>query len=187
MTLDLRKRKTLKDIMGDPWVNLGWEKLRPYRELPCDNRDPGMTEVMVNMGLQWNKIQQSLRRRRYGNIMATFLILYPKKPEVEGHTNTLRSIPSIGPNSWSSLPTCKVQLKASALPGRRSCSEPVFPTWLREAENQWPEENQESGLKAKEAPSVRRCSELSTATPAQPFSGPGAIPSTHSTNNSCGA
>lgn len=138
MTLDLRKRKTLKDIMGDPWVNLGWEKLRPYRELPCDNRDPGMTEVMVNMGFQWNKIQQSLRRRRYGNIMATFLILYPKKPEVEGHTNTLRSIPSIGPNSWSSLPTCKVQLKASALPGRRSCSEPVFPTWLREAENQWP-------------------------------------------------
>lgn len=39
-TVDTSKRKTLKAIMKDPWVNMGQKKLKPYRELPRDNRNP---------------------------------------------------------------------------------------------------------------------------------------------------
>nr|XP_044625098.1 MAP/microtubule affinity-regulating kinase 4-like [Equus asinus] len=41
MTVNPRKRKTLEEVMGDPWVNQGRPRLRPYRELPEDKRDSG--------------------------------------------------------------------------------------------------------------------------------------------------
>lgn len=51
MTLDLRHRETLKQIMRDPRLHMGQEEeLRPYSELPCDHMDPWVTEEMMNLG-----------------------------------------------------------------------------------------------------------------------------------------
>lgn len=100
---DLRpqEEKTFKRRDGEPGVNRRLQKLSPYRELPFDKRDSWVTEVMMKIGFEWNKIQESFKRRRY-DIMAMFLILNSKKPQVDGHTSTGRSIPSIDTNSCSS-------------------------------------------------------------------------------------
>ncbi|KAF5924631.1 hypothetical protein HPG69_004503 [Diceros bicornis minor] len=74
--------------MEDQWVNMGQEKLRPYRELPCGNRGPRVRKVRMNMVFEWDKGQDSLGRRRYDNVVAMYLILSSKEPEVEGHTGT---------------------------------------------------------------------------------------------------
>uniref|UniRef100_A0A9L0IGX9 non-specific serine/threonine protein kinase n=1 Tax=Equus asinus TaxID=9793 RepID=A0A9L0IGX9_EQUAS len=46
LTLDPEKRKTLEEVMGDPWVNLGPPRLRPYREPPADTRATWGTDEM---------------------------------------------------------------------------------------------------------------------------------------------
>ena len=49
MTLNLSDRGTLEELMRDPWLNMGQEEeLRP-QESPCDNMDPRVTEVMMNL------------------------------------------------------------------------------------------------------------------------------------------
>ncbi|XP_058423878.1 serine/threonine-protein kinase MARK2-like [Diceros bicornis minor] len=181
LTVEPSERATLKDILNDPWVNVGHEKLRPHRELPCDNMDPSVTEVMVrDLGFEWGKIRPSLRARKYDHLMATYLILKSKQQEEEGPPTV---IPSVGPQSF---PTGEGQL-LSASPLRRSHSEPLLPTWFHK-EDQRPEEKQESGLKAKEPASALPSLESRTASPSPtPSRSPGACPRTHSTSNGTGA
>lgn len=72
---------------------------------------------MMKMGFQWNQIQQSLKRRRYDNTMALFLILKSQKPQGHGDASTGRSLPSTEVSSCGALPPCTAQLRASARPG----------------------------------------------------------------------
>uniref|UniRef100_A0A3Q2I2P7 non-specific serine/threonine protein kinase n=1 Tax=Equus caballus TaxID=9796 RepID=A0A3Q2I2P7_HORSE len=93
LTLHPGKRKTLEEVMGDPWVNWGRPKLRPYRELPCNTRDSWVTETMRKMGFQWKDIQESLRRRMYDNTMA---LPDPEGPEApEGRPRQHQELPPL--------------------------------------------------------------------------------------------
>ncbi|XP_046538749.1 serine/threonine-protein kinase MARK2-like [Equus quagga] len=187
LTLDPGKRKTLQEVMGDPWVNWGRPKLRPHRPLPCDTRDSWVTETMITMGFQWSDIQESLRKRRYNHAMAVFLILKAQKPQGDGHASTGRSLPCAEASSCSSLPPWVAQLRASARPRRRGGSEPVLPTWLREAGCQRPEK-QEPGLKAAEPAGALPRLQSGTATPSTtPLQVPSLVPSTPSASTSGGA
>lgn len=92
----------------------------------------------------------SLIGRRYNDrVTTTYLTLSSKKSKVQVHTIMVRSSPTPDPKSCSPSPTHEVQPKVSAHPVKHSCSEPAFPTWFYKAENQQPEEDQDSGQKAK--------------------------------------
>ncbi|KAF5922660.1 hypothetical protein HPG69_008033 [Diceros bicornis minor] len=120
-------------IVKDPWVNMGQEKVRPCRELRCDNRDPWVTEEMMNMGFEWGKIQHLLRRRDFDELMAV--------SETPGGVHHCKVRP----------PTCPQHPAFSPNPGgaaRGLCahwkrqSAPVLPTWFRKADER-PEEHQD--------------------------------------------
>ncbi|XP_070363501.1 serine/threonine-protein kinase MARK2-like isoform X1 [Equus asinus] len=187
LTLNPQKRISIQKILKDRWVNMGQEKLRPYKELPFDTRDPWVMSVMLSMGFQQDRIEDSLKNKRYDSLMATYLMLSDKKPRVVGHSILVRPyVPPMDPSSRSFSLTYSVQLKASACAGRRHCIKPGFPAWLCRAANQHqlPKGNAESELKATEPARILPGLESRTATPSPtPLHGPGAFPSTHSTSN----
>lgn len=79
MTINPGDRAMLKNVMKDRWLNLGQEEeLRPYTESPCDNMDPWVNKGMLTMWFEWDHIQDSMTRRGYDRLMATFLILSTK-------------------------------------------------------------------------------------------------------------
>lgn len=64
----------LKELMRGPRLNMGQaEELRPYSESSWDIMDPQGTKGMMNLGLEWDQIQDSIHRR-YDRVMAMFLI-----------------------------------------------------------------------------------------------------------------
>lgn len=53
----LRSRETLEEIMKDLWINMSQEdKLRPYCKPPCDEKGPGITDIIITMDFQWDQI-----------------------------------------------------------------------------------------------------------------------------------
>lgn len=57
MILNPSSRETLEKIMKDLWINMGQEdKLRPYSEPPCDEKGPGVTDIMITMDFEWDQI-----------------------------------------------------------------------------------------------------------------------------------
>ncbi|XP_070097825.1 serine/threonine-protein kinase MARK2-like [Equus caballus] len=160
LTLDPGKRKTLEEVMGDPWVNWGQPRLRPYREPPADTRTAWGTDEMA-------KAQQ---------------------PQGGGHARPLSSLPSNKAHSCRALQHCTAWRRASEPRGQRAGSEPVLPTWLREAGRQRPSEKPQSGPKAAEPggalPSLDSCP--AAPSPAPPWD-PGAVPSSDSARTTRGA
>lgn len=98
MILNPKDRGSLKEIMWDPWLNTSQEEtLRPYSE----SIDPWVSEEMINLEFEWDQTQDSLKSKMYNSVMATYLILSTKKPQVENHTNLARSFCSPDPRSCS--------------------------------------------------------------------------------------
>ena len=57
MILNPSSKETLEEIMKDLWMNMGQEdKLRPYSELPCDEKGPEVTDIMLTRDLEWDQI-----------------------------------------------------------------------------------------------------------------------------------
>lgn len=59
----------------------------------------------MTMGFEWDQVQDSLTRRRYDNVMATYVILSTKKSKVKGHTITVKYSSSPDPNNCGPSPT----------------------------------------------------------------------------------
>ena len=96
MTIYSSQRTTLKDIVKDPWVNIGQEEeLKPYSELSWGGIDPQVMEIMKNFEFKQHKIQESLIWRKYNNIIGIiWSCTQQKQDERPGHTVTVRSCPS---------------------------------------------------------------------------------------------
>lgn len=95
MTLDPSKKRSLKDVLEDLWVNMGQERLRPYQELPCDNRDSWVTQVMMNMGFEWDKIDphtaaSQQRELTKGNVNS-------ERPDAEGPSLPILEVSPLPP------------------------------------------------------------------------------------------
>ncbi|KAF5922661.1 hypothetical protein HPG69_008034 [Diceros bicornis minor] len=143
MTLNPRKRTTLQDIMNDPWVNMGQEKLRPYRELPCDKRDPWVTDGMRNKGSSppTCKVQPevSVLGVRHSHSQSRLPTWFHKAdqraeehqgsglkaeepasplPSLESRTTTPRSTPQSSPGA---VPSTHSSSKSRGAPGRINC------------------------------------------------------------------
>nr|XP_043066290.1 MAP/microtubule affinity-regulating kinase 3 isoform X17 [Drosophila bipectinata] len=91
LVLNPAKRASLETIMGDKWMNMGFEEdeLKPYIEPKADLADPkriGKTEALVAMGYNRQEIEASLSQVRYDDVFATYLLLGRKStdPESDG-------------------------------------------------------------------------------------------------------
>uniref|UniRef100_A0A673B774 MAP/microtubule affinity-regulating kinase 3 n=1 Tax=Sphaeramia orbicularis TaxID=375764 RepID=A0A673B774_9TELE len=86
LVLNPVKRGSLEQIMKDHWMNVGHEEeeLKPYIEPEADFSDSSRIELMVTMGFPKDEITESLQNQKYDDVMATYLLLGRKAPEVMG-------------------------------------------------------------------------------------------------------
>uniref|UniRef100_A0A7N8YHU4 MAP/microtubule affinity-regulating kinase 3 n=1 Tax=Mastacembelus armatus TaxID=205130 RepID=A0A7N8YHU4_9TELE len=86
LVLNPVKRGSLEQIMKDHWMNVGHEdeELKPYIEPEADFNDSSRIELMVTMGFPKDEITESLHGQKYDDVMATYLLLGRKAPEVMG-------------------------------------------------------------------------------------------------------
>ncbi|XP_029973603.1 MAP/microtubule affinity-regulating kinase 3a isoform X4 [Salarias fasciatus] len=140
LVLNPAKRGTLEvredaenQIMKDRWINAGFEEdeLKPYTEPELDITDQKRIDVMVGMGYNLEKIQDSLAKMKYDEITATYLLLGRKASELEPSESASSSNLSLAkprPNSelnGQSPSHLKVQRSVSSNHKQRRYSEQV--------------------------------------------------------------
>ncbi|XP_058868142.1 serine/threonine-protein kinase MARK2 isoform X6 [Acipenser ruthenus] len=118
LILNPGKRGSLEQIMRDRWMNVGHEdeELKPYIEPMPDYKDPKRTDTMITMGYSQEEIQDSLVNQKYNEVMATYLLLAYKTPELDDGSNvTLKPRPGSDlTNSNVQSPSHKVQRSVSS-------------------------------------------------------------------------
>lgn len=77
LVLNPQKRASLETIMKDKWMNVGYEddELKPYIEPKPNYSDPVRFQTLFRMGYSIEEIDDSLRNRRYDEVMASYLLL----------------------------------------------------------------------------------------------------------------
>lgn len=77
LVLNPHKRASLETIMKDKWMNVGYEddELRPYIEPKPNFSDSTRFQQLLRMGYPIEEIEDSLRNRRYDEVMANYLLL----------------------------------------------------------------------------------------------------------------
>ena len=73
-----------KTIMKDKWMNMNYEddELKPYVEPEIDLSDQRSIDILCQMGYSLDEIEDSLRQRKYDEIMANYLLLGKRTTEV---------------------------------------------------------------------------------------------------------
>uniref|UniRef100_A0AAY4DBN2 non-specific serine/threonine protein kinase n=1 Tax=Denticeps clupeoides TaxID=299321 RepID=A0AAY4DBN2_9TELE len=100
LVLNPVKRGSLEQVMKDRWMNVGFEEeeLKPYSEPELDYSDTKRIELMVTMGFPKDEITESLVGQKYDEVMATYLLLGRKPPEVR--TQVAHSVESEHKEEW---------------------------------------------------------------------------------------
>lgn len=77
LILNPSRRATLDVVMGDKWMNIGFEddELLPYLEPVYDINDQTRIQKMIQMGYNVHDIQESLADNRYDELCATYMLL----------------------------------------------------------------------------------------------------------------
>ena len=123
LVLNPSKRASLETIMKDKWMNIGCEddELKPYVEPEPDLNDPRRIEILVNMSLTRDDIEESLKHRKYDDIMANYLLLDPNLNDQSDSRSSsslslrgLRPALEAAPNNGQSPAHIKVQRSVSA-------------------------------------------------------------------------
>ena len=123
LVLNPAKRASLETIMKDKWMNIGCEddELKPYVEPESEFNDPRRVEVLTNMGLTREDIEESLKNKKYDDIMANYLLLDPNQNETsDSRSSSSLSLRGLRPaletvtNNGQSPAHNKVQRSVSA-------------------------------------------------------------------------
>lgn len=123
LVLNPSKRASLETIMKDKWMNIGCEddELKPYVEPEPDLNDPRRIEILVNMSLTRDEIEESLKNRKYDDIMANYLLLDPNlNDQSDSRSSSSLSLRGLRPaleaaaNNGQSPAHIKVQRSVSA-------------------------------------------------------------------------
>ncbi|KAF4071500.1 hypothetical protein AMELA_G00274010 [Ameiurus melas] len=111
LVLNPIKRGSLEQIMKDKWMNVGHddEELQPYNEPEYDFSDSKRIELMVTMGFPKDEITEALKGKKYDEVMATYLLLGRKPPEIEGIESVSISNLSPRPRPTSDINTSTSQ------------------------------------------------------------------------------
>jgi serine/threonine protein kinase len=77
LVLNPLKRASLETIMKDKWMNVGYEddELKPFLEPKQNFNDPVRFQTLMRMGYSIEEIEESLRNRKYDEVMANYLLL----------------------------------------------------------------------------------------------------------------
>lgn len=77
LVLNPLKRASLETIMKDKWMNVGYEddELKPFLEPKQNFSDPVRFQTLMRMGYSIEAIEESLRNRKYDEVMANYLLL----------------------------------------------------------------------------------------------------------------
>jgi MAP/microtubule affinity-regulating kinase len=124
LVLNPGKRASLEAIMKDKWMNVGYEddELKPYVEPEPDFSDTRRMEILLSMGYTQDEINDSLRSKKYDDIMANYLLLGKRTTENDSCDSqsssslSLRTLkaPSETTGNSQSPPHIKVQRSVSA-------------------------------------------------------------------------
>ncbi|GFV94121.1 hypothetical protein TNCV_2957782 [Trichonephila clavipes] len=127
LVLNPSKRASLEAIMKDKWMNVGYEddELKPYIEPEpdfSDTRRMGKQEILLSMGYTQDEINDSLRSKKYDDIMANYLLLGKRTTENDSCDSqsssslSLRTLkaPTESTGNSQSPPHIKVQRSVSA-------------------------------------------------------------------------
>lgn len=70
--------------MKDKWMNISYEdeELKPYVEPESDLAEQRRIDILSSMGYGREEIEESLRNRKYDDIMANYLLLGKRTTEV---------------------------------------------------------------------------------------------------------
>nr|CAH8822163.1 unnamed protein product [Trichobilharzia regenti] len=81
LVLNPSKRVTLRNVMSDKWLNIGYEDniLKPYVEPPPDYNDKERLEIMRNMGYRPEDVREALIKQSFNNVTAIYLLLADPK------------------------------------------------------------------------------------------------------------
>ncbi|KAA0186880.1 Serine/threonine-protein kinase MARK2 [Fasciolopsis buskii] len=84
LVINPSKRKPLKAIMTDRWLNLGYEDniLQPYVEPPPNYNDPVRLAIMKKMGYQPEEVREELEKQSFNNVTAIYLLLADPKTQL---------------------------------------------------------------------------------------------------------
>ncbi|XP_053211325.1 MAP/microtubule affinity-regulating kinase 3-like isoform X3 [Panonychus citri] len=77
LVLNPAKRASLEVIMKDKWMNIGYEddELKPYVEYVSDFIKPTKVKILMSMGYGKEEIEDSLKNKKYDDIMASYLLM----------------------------------------------------------------------------------------------------------------
>ena len=94
LVLNPAKRASLETIMKDKWMNIGCEddELKPYVEPEPELNDTRRMQVLTNMGLTREEIEESLKNKKYDDIMANYLLLDPNSSNEQGDSRSSSSL-----------------------------------------------------------------------------------------------
>ncbi|VDP43244.1 unnamed protein product [Schistosoma margrebowiei] len=81
LVLNPAKRVTLRNVMSDKWLNIGYEDniLKPYTEPPPDYNDTERLEIMRIMGYRPDDVREALIKQSFNNVTAIYLLLADPK------------------------------------------------------------------------------------------------------------
>lgn len=84
LVLNPAKRASLETIMKDKWMNLCYDddELKPYIEPEPELNDQKRVDQLTQMGHPREDIEESLRAKKYDDIMANYLLLGKRANEV---------------------------------------------------------------------------------------------------------
>ncbi|XP_008297130.1 MAP/microtubule affinity-regulating kinase 3-like isoform X1 [Stegastes partitus] len=127
LVLNPGKRGTLEQIMKDRWINSGSDEdeLKPFTEPELDISDQKRIDLMVGMGYSREEINDSLAKRKYDDITATYLLLGRKTAEVEAGDSS--SLLKSRPSSSSQSPAHLLAQRSSTSSKQRRYSDQVCP------------------------------------------------------------
>ncbi|XP_013782358.1 MAP/microtubule affinity-regulating kinase 3-like isoform X2 [Limulus polyphemus] len=85
LVLNPAKRASLETVMKDKWMNIGYEdeELKPYTEPEFDMKDGRRIEMLQTLGYTKEELEESLKNKKYDDIMANYLLLGKKPTENE--------------------------------------------------------------------------------------------------------
>lgn len=97
LVLNPLKRASLETIMKDKWMNVGFEddELKPFVEPKQNLNDPVRYQTLFRMGYSIEEIEDSLRNRKYDEVMANYLLLGQQCNGSTYETNDYRSSSSL--------------------------------------------------------------------------------------------
>ncbi|KAA3677940.1 MAP/microtubule affinity-regulating kinase [Paragonimus westermani] len=93
LVLNPSKRKPLKTIMTDKWLNIGYEDdiLEPFVEPPPDYNDPVRLAIMEKMGYSAAEVREALINQSFNNVTAIYLLLADPKTQQNLPAHSLRA------------------------------------------------------------------------------------------------